>query len=132
MVKCRDCGNKCRLLISKTPRNPGRKFWSCPKGCKTWNGWAAADYSSDSDSSDSDSSSSEELERARKKTSAAKDYRCAKCDKVLDLGHEVSNHIRRFSETMPYAAAMRGEFMREINEAAASGEYTCEKCLHNE
>jgi hypothetical protein len=129
MVVCRDCGGKCWLLKSKTPRNPGRKFWSCPAGCKVWNGWAAAD------AEDSSSSSSEELERAPKKIKAkakTKASTCARCSKALDMSHEVDNHIRRYSETMPYAVALRGELGRELIEAAASGKYTCEKCLRNE
>jgi hypothetical protein len=39
---CKDCGGLSVCRISRSAKNPDRKFWSCPAGCKSWIGWADA------------------------------------------------------------------------------------------
>jgi hypothetical protein len=39
MPLCKECSTPCQRNVSRTAKNPGRAFWSCPGKCKVWNGW---------------------------------------------------------------------------------------------
>ena len=55
------------------------------------------------------------------------EFHCQKCDKKLDVKYEIGHNLKRYGiyGGMP---TMETEFM----DAIKKGEYTCEKCLHNE
>jgi hypothetical protein len=36
---CKSCGDPCEIKISKSQKNPGKKYFACNSGCKIWNGW---------------------------------------------------------------------------------------------
>lgn len=39
MPNCKDCDGQLEVRASKSAKNPGRQYWSCPSRCKVWNGW---------------------------------------------------------------------------------------------
>lgn len=39
MPNCKECGDECEIRASKSDKNPGKQYWSCPNRCKGWIGW---------------------------------------------------------------------------------------------
>ena len=70
--------------------------------------------------------------KAVKFTKAKSEYKCQRCEKILDLDHEVSNNLKRLQSTISYIGALKNEIQKELLQAFKDGEYTCEKCLKNE
>ncbi len=99
---CKECGTECVERTSKTVKNPDRKFWSCEKRCRVWNGWLDE--------------------------TVAPAYLCERCIKTLDVQHEIDNHVKRLG---PLAAGLRGEISKELKEDMKAGTYTCESCIKN-
>ena len=103
MTACKECGS-----------------WSCPEKCKVWNGW------------NDDSSVSPPKSKPTSSKPKTTEYKCLRCEKILDLDHEVGNNVRRLSVGMPYVGGLKNEIKKELLQAFKDGEYTCEKCLKNE
>jgi len=60
-------------------------------------------------------------------------YYCAKCDKVLDLEHEIQNNLSRLKNaSTAIIQAHRLKLKSELQESFSSGDYICERCLGNE
>jgi len=179
-VKCKGCGAECTQRTSNTPKNRGKMFWGCKKGCKVWNGWIdditsqtapmvpqalpenhVKDSNGDSNGvrkTQADAShataamASRPISVKRKAPSILDDddaadteafnpkkamisYYCLKCDKVLDINHEIKNNIKRLTglkgKKTPIEV-LRINLRNELLETITNEDYTCEKCLGNE
>jgi hypothetical protein len=149
-VKC-TCGAYCVERTSFTPKNKGKKFWACPSGCKVWNGWVSdlpvpkkpstvPAVQKPSAENNSVTSSATIKRPAEKEVTSGSEfkvpkisYHCDKCDKILDIEHELDNNISRYSGALNYPKEMLKLHLRsELQEAITNEEYTCEKCLGNE
>lgn len=42
-MNCQTCQKKCFIRVSQTKSNPNKQFYSCPNGCKVFNGWVLED-----------------------------------------------------------------------------------------
>lgn len=60
-------------------------------------------------------------------------YYCIKCDKTIDIDHEIDNNIKRYSKSLRTPVEMlRLNLKSELLETITNGDYTCESCLGNE
>ena len=106
---CPDCQTGAVERTAKTEKNAGRKFWSCPKGCKTWIGWVPGK-----------ATPSAEKDR--------EDYTCKQCGRRLTVAAEVTLNMKRLG-VPHFANDIRRELTRELEESMANGDYVCELCL---
>lgn len=152
--RCPKCGMQCKERTSKTPKNFGKKFWACPKNCEGWIGWVGESftlpsqtksrYNSSSDNKLAESSKKRKIETAptTQPQSSHKPkipqafsitYHCIDCDKVLDIEHEIANHLRRYQINGEFPTDMISMNLKaEIQEAISNEDYTCEACQGNE
>ena len=135
MASCSACGQDCVSRISQTEKNPGRAFWACPDKCKVWNGWIDDEQQPISLPSSKLTSAAPPPpfkiggKKKAKQPISKEIYKCRRCEKVLDLEHEVNSNVSRYG-AMGYG--LRNEIQKEIYQAFKDEEYTCEKCLGNE
>ena len=112
---CPDCQTGAVERTAKTEKNAGRKFWSCPKGCKTWIGWVGDNRPA----------------KASKKEGDEGGYTCERCGRRLTVAAEVTLNMKRLG-VPHFANDIRRELTRELEESMANGDYVCELCLgHN-
>ncbi len=113
-ILCKFCETQCVLRTSNTPKNPGRRFWACPKKCKVWIGWA----------------DDQPIVKPIVPAAAAVVYHCQRCTKILDLDAEVDLNVKRLSNVAQGASLhLRPLFRKEIKEMMEKDDYSCEACL---
>ena len=151
-IFCKSCQTECVARESKTAKNFGKKFWSCPKRCKVWNGWIEAVETVDSSKPTKPAKPAKPAQNKRKapdstgptKTDTSSkslpkkpmfSHYCVRCDKELDFDHEIQNNLKRYKSgtTAKYMnPVMQLSVANELRDAMTSGDYTCEACLGNE
>ena len=159
-IFCKECKTECLAKESRTEKNKGKKFWSCPKRCKVWNGWIesvngggqsnTSNTSNRSNMSNMDNTvKTAPIKRKEPGAGPSKveptgqplpkkfmfSHYCVGCDKELDFDHEIQTHLKRYRNgisTKFMNPTVELSVATELRESLTSGDYTCEECLGNE